>query len=104
MKFVSGDELRELLDEKHTGTDEVQDFIADTLYKIDVSIDMFLLPVQSALSDIDEFTKSNEIDPDNTTVIFHLKTKDLVNIAFINMNWDSFVKKVKSTQKLKAFI
>lgn len=104
MKFVSGEELREILDEKHVGTDQVQDFIVDTLCKIDVYIDMFLLPNRSAMSDILEFVHANDMDAANTTVIYHPKNNDLVHVAFLNMNWDSFVKKVKSTQKLKAFL
>ena len=104
MKFVSGEELREILDEKHTGSDQVPDFIVDTLFKINVDIDLFLLPIKSAMQDILEFVQTNDMDMDNTTIIYHAKNDALVHVAFLNMNWDSFVKKVKSTQKLKAFI
>lgn len=105
MIFVSGDELRQILNLNIVdGNEMVPDFVAECLSKLDVQIEMFLLPSDSIYGIISEYVCTNQIDLDNTTIIYQPKTKDSIRVAFVNINWDKLSKNIKAIQKLKAFI
>lgn len=104
MKFISGSELREILDEKNTGTCIIPDFIIEILTNLEINFTLpFTLPNNSFLSDIAEYIETTKTNTDNLTIIYRENTHQ-TQLIFVNIVWEKLVHSIKRAQKLKAFI
>jgi hypothetical protein len=102
--FISGEELRKIIDEKRTNTDSVPEFLADILSKMRLQLNVFLLPKETYLADVTEYLTATKSNLDNLTIIYREKNDTHVEIAFVNVSWEKLVAAIWRAQKLRAFL